>query len=194
MSAALKHPDLMTVEEFLKWDAPGPYYWQLIDGVPVAMAPPGGTHGTVQGELGRLIGNHLRAAGSSCRVVVTPGVIPRFHAARNMRVPDIGVTCAPDRRDDHALRDPILLIEILSPSNYQETWANIWTYQTIPSVQEILIVQSESIGIDLLRRGPDGVWPPDPETILEGRFMLTSIGLTLTITDLYRGTWLAAPI
>ena len=190
MSAALKHPDLMTVEEFLKWDAPGPYYWQLIDGVPDAMAPPGRVHARIQSELSRLVDNHLVETGRPCHAFVTPGVKPRAQSSRNMRVPDVAVSCTPDDGGDRELKDPILIIEILSPSNHARTWANVWTYETIPSVQEILIVQSESMGIDLLRRGPDGAWPTDPETILEGPFTLTSIGLTLTITDLYRGTWL----
>ena len=36
MAAALIIPDLMTVDEFLVWDAPEGYLWQLVDGAPVA--------------------------------------------------------------------------------------------------------------------------------------------------------------
>ena len=39
MAAALKRPQLMTVDAFLDWDSPGPYVWQLVDGQPMAMAP-----------------------------------------------------------------------------------------------------------------------------------------------------------
>ncbi len=39
MPAALKSPSLMTLAEFLAWDAPGGTAWELIDGVPQAMAP-----------------------------------------------------------------------------------------------------------------------------------------------------------
>ncbi len=39
MSASLNVPELMTVEEFLAWDAPGPHRWQLVDGEAHAMAP-----------------------------------------------------------------------------------------------------------------------------------------------------------
>jgi Uma2 family endonuclease len=41
--------------------------------------------------------------------------------------------------------DPVLVIEIPSPSNEVETWANIWAYTTIPTVTEILIVSSTKI-------------------------------------------------
>ena len=55
MVLAWNIPDLMTVAEFLQWDSPGGYLWQLVDGVPVAMAPPVPLHGAIQNETGRLI-------------------------------------------------------------------------------------------------------------------------------------------
>ena len=46
--------------------------------------------------------------------------------------------------EESALADPVLLIEILSPSYQAETWANVWAYATIPSVQEILVLKTAS--------------------------------------------------
>jgi len=63
----------------------------------------------------------------------------------NMRVPDIAVNCVPDERGQRALPDPILIIEILSPSNERETRENVWAYATIPSLREILLVRSTEI-------------------------------------------------
>ena len=44
----------MTVAEFLDWDPRDAHgrRWQLIDGVPVAMAPAADRHGSIQSELG----------------------------------------------------------------------------------------------------------------------------------------------
>ena len=39
MSYALDIPPLMTVEEFLVWDAPDDRTWQLVDGEAQALAP-----------------------------------------------------------------------------------------------------------------------------------------------------------
>jgi|GEM_PF-6236245 len=60
----------MTVDEFLTWDPgdPSGRLWQLIDGEPVPRALGGQDHGALQGEIGGLIGNHLRAHHSSCRL------------------------------------------------------------------------------------------------------------------------------
>ena len=68
------------------------------------------------------------------------------------RVPDLGVTCSPDM-SSHATPEPVLLIEVLSPGNFAQTRSNMWTYTTIPSVAEILIVHSTRVEAALLRRG-----------------------------------------
>ncbi len=178
----------MTVEEFLVWDAPGPYRWQLVDGEPQAMAPASRTHGVIQSELGALLRNHLLARSSPCSVVTAPGVVPRVQSRANFRIPDLAVTCTDYAMEEHALTDPVLMVEILSPSNRGETWANVWTYTTIPSVREILIVRSDAIGADLLRRQPDGTWPDTPETIEGGELTLESIDFRVEISALYRTT------
>jgi Uma2 family endonuclease len=187
MSASRKPTD-MTVAEFLAWDSgdDSGALWQLIDGVPHAMAPASEPHGAIQLELGALIRNHLLATGSPCRIIGAPGVVPKFRSAKNCRVPDLGVTCAPPARGQ-ILTDPVLLIEILSPSNRPETWANVWTYTTIPTVTEILIVSSTRIAADLLRRDAAGGWPDEAERIEPGGTLeLRSIGLRLPLADLYR--------
>ena len=133
MPTALKIPDVMSVDAFLSWDAPKGYLWQLIDGVPLAMSPPAPLHGVIQSEATRLIGNHLVEQGRPCVVVTTPGVSPRFRSDRNFMIPDLAVTCSPADLTGKGLREPVVLIEILSPSNHAETWRNIWAYMTIPA-------------------------------------------------------------
>jgi Uma2 family endonuclease len=88
------------------------------------------------------------------------------------------------------LPDPVVLVEVLSPSNEIQTRANVWAYTTIPSVQEILIVFSTEIGAELLRRRPDGSWPDQPELIgPDGELRLEAIGLT-PLRDAYRSSGL----
>ena len=183
-------PTRMTIDEFLTWEPgdPSGRLWQLIDGEPAAMAPGSENHGALQGEIGRLVGNHLRAHRPSCRLIVTPGIVPRIHANRNYRIPDLGVTCSPPS-GELMLADPVLLIEILSPSNEAETWTNIWAYTTIPSVTEILAVRSTRIEAELLRRLPDGNWPAEPLTLRAGDLVeLRSIDLTVGLVAFYETT------
>jgi len=62
---------------------------------------------------------------------------------------------------------------------------------TIPAPREILIIRTASAGVELLRRGDDGASSEQPLTIASGTFTLSSIGLTLPIAALYRGTGMA---
>lgn len=184
-------PGRMTVPEFLDWAAAEDGFWQLRDGEPELMNPPAVPHGEIQSELGRLIGNHLRARGMPCRVITTPGVTPRIRSDQNMLVPDLAVTCRPPS-DARALHDPVLLIEIVSPSNERQTWANVWAYTTIPSVQEILVIGSLAVGAELLRRAADGTWPGQPEALGPGDTLrLESIGFAAPLAEAYATTHLA---
>ena len=185
----------MTLDEFLAWDSGdrSGRTWQLIDGEPVAMAPGSDAHGAIQSEIARLLGNHLLEQRSPCRVVTEPGIVPRVRANRNYRVPDLGVTCAPPSHEP-MMPEPIVLIEILSPSNEVDTRANIWTYTTVPSVREILAIRSTRIEAELLTRNPDGTWPAEPEIIdPDGVVTLASIAFATPLVAIYRTTPLAVP-
>lgn len=190
MTAQLKIPKEMTLAEFLDWDAPGPLHWQLVDGVPIAMAPAHQIHGTIQMELGRIIGNHLVANAMLCRAIIEPGIVPRVRANINYRVPDIAVTCSKFDIEKPYVEEPVLLIEILSPSNKNETWTNVWTYTTIPSVKEIFVISSQTLSAELLRRNEDGTWPEESLKIVTGSVNLQSIDFSFELSDAYRGTGL----
>ena len=178
----------MGTAEFLAWDAPGSEWWQLVDGRPEAMAPATETHNIIQGELGALIRNHLVAMGRQCTLIPNGGVVPRIRSDSNVRIPDLAVTCTRSRQESHTTTDPVLLIEILSPSNRAETWTNVWAYTTIPSVREIVVLHSTAIRAEILRRDADGNWPERPLLLEDGSLELQSIGLSLLLTAAYAGT------
>ena len=195
MSTALRKelPHHLTVADFLDWpgDGEGGRY-QLIEGEPRAMAPASATHSRIQANLIIAIGLHLRDANSPCQVLAEPAVVPHLRAGFNLRVPDLGVTCAPDYAGQIEMPDPVLLIEVLSPGNATDTRANVWAYATIPSVREILLVHSTQVGAELLRRGDDGAWP-ERATLIGAADMLhlDSIEFTAPLIELYARTHLA---
>jgi len=188
MLALAKLPVRMSVKEFLSWDPGDCRTYELVDGEPRAMAPAGAIHGFLQNELGRLLGNHLRRRNSGCEVVANPGVVPQVLSDQNIRVPDLAVTCSSLLPGQTSLPDPVLIVEILSPSNQAKTWTNVWAYTSIPSVQEILVLRSDRIGAELLRRSPEGVWPNRTAGITEGELVLDSIGFRISLAELYART------
>lgn len=190
MPVVAKIPMRMTVDEFLKWDSGDALRYELADGEPRAMAPASTIHGFLQNELGSLIRNHLRDKASGCEVVANPGVVPRLLSEHNVRIPDLAVTCSPLAAGQATLPDPVLLIEILSPSNQAKTWTNVWAYTSILSVREILVLRADRMAAELLRRSPQGEWSDRPIAITEGELVLESIGFRVALAELYRRTGL----
>ena len=183
----------MTMEAFLHWEPPerADHRWHLVEGEPVCMPPGSVDHGALLAQATMLIGNHLQAGQSECRAIVFPAIVPRISASLNLRVPDLGVTCAPPR-GEHVVSNAVLLLEILSPSNEQVVRSNVWTYATIPSVTEILLLHSTRIEAEILRRDAAGAWPEAPEVISgDGELHLASIDFQVKLSDLYATTSMA---
>ena len=102
------------------------------------------------------------------------------------------MTCSPYDTEEAVLSDPVLIVEILSPSNQADTWANVWAYTSIPSVLEILVLRSDAIGGELLRRDAAGAWPERPIALDEqARLVLDSIGFSASLADACATTRLA---
>jgi Uma2 family endonuclease len=82
MSQALRSP-LLTVDDFQDWEPPPGiqrWRWELVDGEPVAMSPPGLNRGAIQSMAAFLLTAHLRAHRPTCRVITTPaGRFLRHH-------------------------------------------------------------------------------------------------------------------
>jgi len=185
MTSLAKRPPRMSVRDFLGFEPGDGLCYELVDGQPRAMAPASTVHGYLQSELGRLIGNHLRAHRPGCHVIANPGVVPQVLSAHNVRIPDLAVTCAPVAPGQPWLPDPILLVEVQSPSNQAHTWSNVWPYTSIASVQEILVLDSTLAAAEVLRRTPEGGWPQEPAFVVDGELAFGSIGLSVPLTALY---------
>ncbi len=191
MTAQRKLPEApMSLDEFFAWDGGG-YVGklELVDGVVRAMAPASATHSIIQLNIAAAIKAHLR--GSACRVGTEAPIIPPMARRINARAPDIAVTCAPIS-DSPVFEDPILIVEVLSPSNEAETWESIHALAGLVSLKEILIVQSTAVHAEVYSRAADGAWPRDPVTASAGGTLrLASIDLGLLVSEMYEGTHLA---
>ncbi len=190
MTAIEKFEPRMTVEEFYDFDGGGHRgKIELVNGQLRLQSYASGGHATIQGNITTLIGMHLRAKRPGCRVGNEAGVIPVFDSKRNIRKPDISVTCTPHSKGERAFLNPILIVEVHSPTNADETWESIRACATIGSVVEILVVDSEAIDVQVFRRDDKGVWPMDPERVpIGGVVRLASLDMELPVAEIYRGT------
>ena len=108
-------------------------------------------------------------------------------------VADLAVTCKPPLRGDQLISDPLLIVEVLSPTTgLYDRQTKVSDYRRIPSVQEILLIDSTSIFAEALRREGDR-WISEIVRGPQATLSLASIGLTATMSDLYEGIDLADP-
>jgi Uma2 family endonuclease len=180
--AALK---TLTVEEFFDWCPADDRRWELIDGVPVAMAPARQAHQMLMINVGRRLSEALDRR-PQCGVrgdagVALPGRQDLFYVA------DLAVSCHPHRFDAGPIvPDPILIVEILSPSTEDyDRHRKVADYREIPSVLEILLVQQTAMYCEVHRRTESSRWLHDILRGPEARLALDSVNLDLPLGDLY---------
>ena len=192
MAVPMPRPGSLTVAEFLGLDLDDRWRWELIDGEPVAHAAPRPAHGRLQARLARFLGNRLddlnAAHGTDCLPVTEAGVPTPLDPDHNFRVADLAVTCEPHDPDDPFTRSPILLVEILSPGEEPRQRAKLQMFAALPSVREILFLDSLAVRAELHRRARDGSWPSRPVVLGDGDTLtLETVGLEVALASLYAG-------
>lgn len=136
----------MTADEFIAWamEQPETEHYELVAGEIVAMAPERVGHTRVKFRIARRLAEAIEAADLPCEtlpdgasVEVDPDTIYE---------PDVLVRCGPPLPDDAVrLRDPIILVEVRSPSTAaRDAGAKLEDYFRLPSVRHYLIVKTEN--------------------------------------------------
>jgi Uma2 family endonuclease len=173
--AALDLP--MTAEAFLAWDATQSVKHEFVRGEVFAMAGVHEAHAIVSGNLYTALRQHLK--GSPCRTFFADMKL-RVEAADAFFYPDVLVTCsAADAADPLIKREPVLVVEVLSPSTAAyDRGEKFAGYRALPSLQEYLLVDPAARRCDLYRKGADGLWVLHPG-MHEGGVELASVGLAL---------------
>ena len=178
MAYALKYPEIetkrYTYADYVKWD--DDQRWELIDGIPYAMAAPSEAHQWVSGGIFRQIANFLHR--KNCRVYHSPfDVRLSEHLLDNTVVqPDILVVCDKSKLDKAGLVGaPDMVVEILSPSSASHDMIRKYNLYRKAGVREYWIVDPEhkTVVANVLENGaylradyeaPDSV----PVAVLEG--------------------------
>lgn len=174
----------MTVDEFLVWDDGTDTRYELFDGVPVAMAPTYGAHQIIAANIGRHLGNALDAR-PPCHVRSEAGIL-KPNSIRNYFQADLAVTCSPHEPKQYAIPNPLVIVEILSPTTEaDDRKVKLPVYRAIPSVQEIVLIHSERLYCEVHRRLDDTRWQVDLLTEPEHVLRLDSIGYAQPLALLY---------
>jgi Uma2 family endonuclease len=156
----------MTADDFLAWPGDGTgRTFQLVDGEVRSLSPASRVHGLTQARIAYLLTLAIEAAGLPLQVSSEIAIQPRLNMSMNVRVPDVVVAPLTDERSEISAPDPVLIVEILSPGNKDDTRDNIRAYATLPTVREMAVLSSTRVRAEVHRRLPDGSWAPDPEIV-----------------------------
>jgi Uma2 family endonuclease len=181
----------MTLDEFLQWDDGTETHYELIGGFPVAMAPPAEVHRILAMRLGSRIDAAL-AGRRPCNAQIEAGVI-RPDRTDTYFVADIAATCEGNEVGRQAIKDPFLIVEILSPSTERhDRRTKLLVYRQIATVQEILFIASDGSYAELHRRS-GAQWITEILRGADARLALTSAGIEIALAELYEGIALPDP-
>lgn len=151
MSAALERPPRMTVPDFIEMIRPYPdeERWELLEGVPLLMAPQSERHQIIVGNL--LASLRWLARPEGCMTLPGLGLL-NDTIDDYAPIPDVVVRCGP-RLDGGYARDPVLLAEVLSPSTMNnDRGRKIDFYRTIPTLRTILVVYQDEVRVEAWQR------------------------------------------
>jgi Uma2 family endonuclease len=144
---------LWTLEEFLAFDDGSDTSYQLFEGRIVAMKPPLRGHGTLVVRLAAMVSGQLRPP---CEAVAGAGIIP-VNRRNSWYKADLIVTCTPGSYKDPFIAEPVLVVEVLSPTTSATDFnRKLPDYQQMPSMRDILLVSSMERLIRHWRRDADG--------------------------------------
>jgi Uma2 family endonuclease len=176
-----------TLEEFRAWHQRQPEVWEFIDGTPKLMTPGSKAHVLIKTNVGSALREGLRGTGCS---VLIDGAIVEVHGSS--LIPDVVVTCVALDFSTPRVDEPVLVVEILSPSNEaDDIGRKLALYLEIPGLRHYLVVHQDRRQIvHHERQGDHGgtfltnVAPSDP-------LRLDPPGIELSVAAVYDGLPLA---
>ncbi|MEO1340440.1 MAG: Uma2 family endonuclease [Cyanobacteria bacterium J06635_13] len=175
---------LITSEEYLQLEAASDIKHEYIDGKVYDMAGATDTHVTIAGNIFALLLSHLR--GSGCRVYISDMKV-KIEQKNRFFYPDVLVSCETQDRDSSTFKQfPRLIIEVLSDSTEAfDRGDKFADYQSLPSLQEYVLINTKKARIECFRRTAEGLWLLQFYELEAEKFELTSVEFTGNIADVY---------
>lgn len=192
ISSRLSPQEYYRIERDAEWKS------EYFDGEMFAMTGGSPMHSLTKANVIRALGNALHRRGSSCRT---------FDSDLRVRVPktglrtypDASVICGPltyDEEDDakQTITNPTLIVEVLSPSTESyDRGTKFSHYQSIPALQQFVLVSLESAQVETFLRMDDGTWQYARVSGAEEAVALSSIDVAIPLGEIYQGVEFTEP-
>jgi Uma2 family endonuclease len=176
---------LLSVEDYLELEMGATTRHEYVAGEIFTMCGASVAHNLIIGNVHRAFANHLH--GGPCRTFLS-GYKVRLKINRDefLYYPDVMVACGREGVEKYFLRNPKVIIEVLSPStegtDRREKFIN---YRRIPTLEEYILIAQDTPEVTIYRRSTE--WKPTVLTALEAIGEIQSIELSLPLAQVYDG-------
>lgn len=174
----------MGADEFLEWHLAQEQRYELVDGVPVAMAGAKRRHDRVVVNAIAALAGQLGTGPCQPFTSDTAVRIPNG----NIRYPDAGIDCGTFNDGATWADAPTLVIEVLSESTRAfDLTRKLEEYKTVPSLNHIVFVGLDAPEIVHWHRESARSWESEVVEGLEAAVSMADLGLRIPLAALYAG-------
>ncbi len=179
MSANLKqHDRLITEEEYLNGELASEIKHEYVDGYVYAMAGASKNHDRIAGNVFRKFGNHLEK--SPCEPFTSD---MKVKVGSKYFYPDATVVCEDNSQAEYYTESPTIIVEVLSKSSRRkDETVKRMAYQTIPTLQEYVLIEQDFVDVEVCRRSEGWV---SNHYFMGDEVYFESIRLTLPVEEIY---------
>jgi Uma2 family endonuclease len=174
----------MSVDEYVALDRASTERWEYVGGEAFAMAGASPEHGLVTKNVAVALTLALR--GKPCHAL-PDGQKIASRVTRAYHYPDAIVVCGTpsvDPDEEHALINPALLVEVVSPSTADyDRGGKFAHYRTIETLREYVVVDPAARTVELYQKVAAGQWLMTE--IRVGTLRLESVDAAIAVEDLW---------
>ncbi len=179
----------MTADDYITFDRAAKERHEFIHGRVVQVSGGSPEHNMICFDTGRVIANQLQTAGGTCDAL---GSDQKVYINEDLFLyPDLTVVCGEgqfDQRD--MLRNPTLIVEVLSPSTEKEDRTDKFRdYQSIDSLRHYVLIEQERVSVTHYEKIVGGLWAivGDYTRLSDGwNLTLGETTITIPLTEIYR--------
>jgi Uma2 family endonuclease len=181
---AAEQKSLVSEADYLAGELASTTKHEYLGGVIHAMAGAGNLHNDIAINVTSTLHANLR--GKPCRTCNSDTKIRvRLPSQVRYYYPDASVVCRPNPADDSYQDEPVVIVEVLSPSTRRvDLTEKKDAYLTIPSLMAYLLVEQDQPAVEVFRRGPQG-FVAELYRGLDAVVPLPEVGAELALKDVY---------
>jgi Uma2 family endonuclease len=178
----------MSIEEYLEMENAADEKHEYYKGEIITRPASKVSHNIITGNFFGVLGNKLKA--KNCQPY---GSDARIHIPSNtlFTYPDISIICGEIitlNNDDYNVLNPTVIIEVLSRStrNY-DRGEKFKLCRDIATLKEYILVDSESIHVEVFRLNANGHWELEEYNSLSDVVIIKAIDETIILSEIYDG-------